>query len=631
MMSGMGPGAIRWPWASCAFVSLDRPPAVSRAEGIEAMGSSLSWKMMSLWALALSVACSPRPMPPGLELNVRIPMRDGVSLVADVATPGALQRSPVIVELTPYGRGLEGINYRNELEYWVTHGYAFVIVDARGQGESEGVFEFLAREGEDAHDLIAWIGEQPWSDGRVSMRGSSYSGINQLYAARQRPPYLRCITPSATPKGPMEDVPYQGGALRFDWALTWPTALSDSGVDVPTIIEWWDLLGHRPLMTVDEVVFGGPLALYKRYLENPPTSDHWRQLQFTEADYAKIGVPSLSFSGWFDGTLAGTLAHYQGMRKHSVAVGKHFLIVGPWEHMTSPDGGYSYQTGERITRVGDLELPQHAFLPGKEITREFFDWCAKSEGEFTQSPVRIYLTGSNRWLEFADYPPSETEVRPLFLYSAGGANGVAGDGTLRWEPPGVLPADDFVYDPLNPFPSAIRDAEGVWRSLGSQPVDITMLLDRSDVLSYVTMPLAESLSIAGNVSLVLWASSDAADTDFVSLIEDVAPDGTAMKLGSKFGGHIRARFRNGTEREEWLVPGEATEFTVDYADIGHTFRQGHRIRVTVTSSAYPWIFPNPNTGHAMATDTNKPLKARQRVYHDADRPSRVLLPTITLQ
>ena len=129
MMSGMGPGAIRWPWASCAFVSLDRPPAVSRAEGIEAMGSSLSWKMMSLWALALSVACSPRPMPPGLELNVRIPMRDGVSLVADVATPGALQRSPVIVELTPYGRGLEGINYRNELEYWVTHGYAFVIVD----------------------------------------------------------------------------------------------------------------------------------------------------------------------------------------------------------------------------------------------------------------------------------------------------------------------------------------------------------------------------------------------------------------------------------------------------------------------------------------------------------------------
>ena len=590
-----------------------------------------SGPLVTLLCLGSLAVCSPRPQPPGLQINVRIPLRDGVTLAADVATPGVPSRSPTILELTPYGRGPEGVNYRNELEYWVEHGYSFVIVDSRGQGDSDGEFEFLAGAGSDAHDVIAWIGEQAWSDGRVSMRGSSYTGSNQLYAASQRPPYLRCITPSATAKGPLDDLPYQGGAFRFDWALTWPSALSDSGVQLPAAIEWWDLLGHRPLMTADEVVFGAPLALYRRFLEHPPMDDHWRRIQLTEADYSRIAVPSLSFSGWFDGTLSGTLAHYQGMRQHSLAVDRHFLIIGPWEHMTAPDGGYSYQTGVPVRRVGDLELPEHAFLPGQEITRQFIDWCAKSEGEFALPPVKIYLTGSHRWLELADYPPPEVSVRPLFLHSAGDANGVRGDGALRWEIPGDQPADEFVYDPLNPFPSGLRDADGAWHSLASKPVDISAFLDRPDVLTYVTEPLTDPVSVAGNVSLVLWASSDSLDTDFSSLIEDVGPDGAAIKLGPKFGGQIRARFRHGHDREEALVPGEATELRIDYADIGHTFLRGHRVRISITSSAYPWIFPNPNTGNPVATDGDPPRQARQRVYHDALHRSRLLLPTITVE
>ena len=586
--------------------------------------------MMVLWLLGSILGCSPPSLPaPDLEHGARIRMRDGVTLAADVATPGAPARSPTILELTPYGRGPDGINYRNELDYWVEHGYAFVIVDTRGQGDSEGDFEFFTREGEDAHDVIAWIGEQPWSNGRVSMRGSSYTGTNQLYAAREQPPYLRCITPSASARGPMDDLPYQGGALRFDWALTWPAALSDSAVEVPTVLPWQDLLQHRPLATADELVFGRPLALYRRFLEHPRLDDHWRRIQLSERDYARIAVPSLSFTGWFDGTLPGTLAHYQGMQAHSPSVDKHFLIIGPWEHMTAPDGGHSYLTGEPVTRVGDLELPEDALLPGQEITRQFLDWCAKGEGEFSLTAVNIYLTGSHRWIELADYPPPQMTVRPLFLHSAGAANGLRGDGALRWDQPGELPVDSYAYDPLNPFPSGVREADGSWRSLASQPVDISGWLDRADVLTYVTAPLTEPLSIAGNVSLVLWASSDAPDTDFTSLIEDLGPDGRAVKLGPKFGGQTRARFRNGYEIEEPLVPGEPTEFRIDYSDVGHTFLSGHRIRISVTSSAYPWIYPNPNTGNPIATDTEPPRPAHQRVFHDASRPSRLLLPVLS--
>ncbi len=575
----------------------------------------------------LGCATSPAPSP-GVEMGLRVPMRDGVTLAADVATPGTPGRVPAILELTPYGRGPQGVNYRNEMDYWVEQGYAFVIVDARGQGDSDGTFEFFAREGEDAHDVIAWIGEQPWSDGRVGMRGSSYTGGNQLYAALEQPPYLRCITPSASPKGPMDDLPYQSGAFRFDWALSWPTALSNSEFEMPVTLDWNDLLDHRPLNTADEALFGRPMELYRRFLEHPQMDDHWRQIQISDADYGRIAVPSLSFTGWFDGTLPGTLAHYRGMRERSPATDAHFLVVGPWEHMTAPDGGYSYVTGEPVIQVGDLELPAHAFLPGQEITRQYFDWCAKGEGEFAAAPVKIYLTGSHRWLELADYPPPEMRVQALYLHSAGAANGINGDGALRWHQAGALPTDEFVYDPLHPFPSSIRREDGSWHSLGSQPVDISDLLDRPDVLTYATEPLTEPLSIAGNVSLVLWASSDAPDTDFVSLIEDIAPDGSAVKLGAKFGGHVRARFRNGYEKAEFLTPRQPVELRIDYSDIGHTFLSGHRIRITVTGSAYPWIFPNPNTGNPIATDTQPPRLARQRIYHDERYGSRLLLPTI---
>ncbi|CAF3986573.1 unnamed protein product, partial [Rotaria sordida] len=153
--------------------------------------------------------------------TTRVRLRDGVELAVDYLVVSNIGRFPVILELTPYGRGPDRFNYRYEASYWRKYGYAFVIADCRGTGDSDGEMVFFSREGQDGYDLIEWIANQPWSNGRIGMRGSSYTGTNQWFIAREQPPHLSCITPSATMGRPMQDVPYFDGAFAVGWAINW--------------------------------------------------------------------------------------------------------------------------------------------------------------------------------------------------------------------------------------------------------------------------------------------------------------------------------------------------------------------------------------------------------------------------
>jgi uncharacterized protein len=576
-------------------------------------------------AVPAALAQAPRTI---LEQGLRIPMRDGVELVADVFRPAGLARHPVIVELTPYGRGDPARTFRAEADYWVEHGYVFVLVDVRGQGDSGGRFEWFTRDEHDGYDVVEWLAQQAWSSGKVGMRGSSYTGTNQWFVARGRPPHLACITPSATVRHPFNDLPYPGGTFNFNWGLTWISGLPDSGIAPGTPIDWPALLAHRPLATADERAFGRPLSLYREFLAHPTFDAYWQRRHLAPRDYAAIDIPTLAFSGWFDGTLRGTMQHYRAIRAHSPVRDRHWLVVGPWEHLTAPDGGLDFRTGAPVDQVGDLRLPRQAFLPGRDITRRFFDDCLKGGPPFEQSPVRLYLTGSNRWVDLPTYPARSVEPRKLYLRSAGAANGLSGDGRLDWRAPLAEPPDQYVYDPRNPALTAAPDAARGPVGRVSWPIDLAPFLDRDDTLVYLSEPLSAPLSIAGPVQLVLHAASDARDTDFFSNLEDVAPDGRAVKLGSGNGAGLRARYRDGFARERLLVPGKPVVLTLDFFDIGHTFQPGHRLRISVTSSSWPWTHPNPNTGHPIATDTAPPRPARQTIFHDRSRPSHLLLPVM---
>ena len=558
-------------------------------------------------------------------ITTQVTLRDGIKLTVDHFAVPKNERLPVILELTPYGRGPASINFRYEAPYWYKHGYIFVIGDCRGTGDSEGEMMFFSREGEDGYDLVEWIAQQPWSNGRVAMRGSSYTGTNQWFVAKLQPPHLSCITPSATIGRPMEDIPYLNGALGLNWALSWvgqavntprPTPISPPQ---PNATSW---LTHRPLRTMDVYATGRELSLYRTFLDHPTYDDYWRAMDFNQTDFEKITIPALSFTGWFDGTMHGTIWRFQDARRYAPRRADQFLIVGPYTHLNAADGGYDFSTGAPMLTVGDLPVPLNALLPGLNMTREFFDWCMKGNARPNWPPVRIFITGSDRWMARDTLPPPEVRERSLYLNSDGRANSLNGNGRLQWELPATSTSDQYLYDPNHPL--IVQD----YKKALAFPVDINPLLARDDVLVYTTAPITQSITVVGEIVVELKISSSATDTDFVIQLMDVFPDGTSIKLGSKTANQLRARYRQGYDREIVMVPGQSYVLRIGLHEIGHTFLPEHRIRLAVTSSFYPWVSANPNTGGPIATDTQTPIVANQTIYYGTSEPSRLIIMAV---
>jgi hypothetical protein len=238
--------------------------------------------------------------------------------------------------------------------------------------------------------------------------------------------------------------------------------------------------------------------------------------------------------------------------------------------------------------------------------------------------VKIFVMGRNEWVYEQEYPLARTDYRPMYFTSGGSANGDRGDGRLTWEKPAAASATDtYKYDPANPVPSlGGNNCCGTPTPAG--PKDQRPIEGRQDVLVYTSEPLAEPLEVTGPVKVVLYASSDAPDTDFVAKLVDVYPDGTTYNMAE---GIVRARYRESLSTPTLLKPGEVYRFEIDLVGTSVEFQKGHRIRVHVTSSHFPQFDRNPNTGAPFGT-TAEIRVAQQTVYHDAQRASHVVLPVI---
>jgi uncharacterized protein len=532
---------------------------------------------------------------------VSITMRDGIQLAGDLYLPQHPGRYPVIIEATPYGRR-SALTFNNERAFWPAHGFAVLYVDVRGQHDSGGMFTFLRDGDTDGPDLIEWAATQAWSDAKVGMRGSSYSGIYPWLAAKGGAPHLRCMNVNAAPDVPFQGVPYSGGALMQSWAIDWIGSFTDKRLKPGTKVDYDMLRAHRPLMTLDVAALGVELKTYREVLRHPTSDAFWRSVTLTPKDYARIDIPTLAFVGWFDGSIAGTVKHYRSMKAYSRAAKDQFLIVGPWNHATASDGGWDFTSGKRDATIGNFKLPDHAFLPGQQLTLAFFNWCLKDGPRPTMPSAQLYVTGADRWVARETYPSTETAPTSLYLDV----------GRRLITAPGSGAADHYIYDPARPAPA-----------------DGASLLERPDVLVYTSAPFVSPTTLLGEIVLELNAASSARDTDFVARIEDVAPDGQPTRIGSA-PGIIRARYRKGFDRELLLTPGKVERYRLSLGEIGHQLATGHRIRLSITSSAYPMISINPNTGNPIATDTAVPVRAMQTIFHDRRRSSRLLLPIVTL-
>jgi uncharacterized protein len=536
------------------------------------------------------------------SFDTRVPMRDGVRLSANIFRPDVNGRYPTILVRTPYGKGRAlTLHYRA----FVERGYAVVIQDVRGRYNSAGEFRPLEQEPADGEDTLNWIARQPWSDGKIGMMGGSYLGIVQWKVAELNNPYLKAIFPAVSGCDDYRDRFYStGGALKLGQRLLWMAENLRAPGYHPDFSRY---VLHLPLRTSDAAATGRPSQMYQEALAHPAYDSFWKSIS-TRERLDHIRVPVYSVAGWFDNFVESDLDAYHVLRKNS---GVHRILVGPWPHNMN------------------IPLPVNfgpdSYVPLRGVQLQWFDQFLKGKDAplLSEPPVRVFMMGINQWRNEWEWPPSARSTS-FYLSSRGGANSLAGDGRLASRQSDIAPPDSFVYDPHNPVPTAGDAACCNPKYMPWGPADQRAVEQRRDVLVYTTGPLSKDVPVLGTVRVVLYAATSAPDTDFTAKLVDVFPDGRAQCLTD---GILRLRYRRSLEHPSLVRPGEISKVTIDAGVTGNVFRQGHRIRVEISSSNFPRFDRNPNTGGSIADETVL-RSASQTIYHDAEHPSRLILPVV---
>jgi len=551
------------------------------------------------------------------EIDVPMPMRDGVILRADIARPDGAGPFPALLNRTPYKKSTD------DLAAFVRAGYAVIKQDIRGRYASDGEFTVFSEDRttdpEDGYDSIEWVARQPWCNGKVGTFGASYNAWAQYQLAKMQPPHLVAMSAASIPPE-LTDVDWPGAfkpARRLKWWFTnmGPDLRRRAGLPPPhnkddAAAEWDDRIGdgiinRLPFIDLCEML-PPPLAEHARHWMQRPSVQPWK---LTEA-HRQIAVPNLDFTGWFDHCCS--IDNFLGLRSNAatdLARTQTRIVIGPWNH-----GG----VGQRA--LGSFDFGPEAEQDIQQIQIRWFDHWLKDEANgLQQDPiVRYFVMGSNRWKTSPTWPPPEAARTEFLLDSAGQAQSIHSPGTLSAEQPEGNSSDSFIYDPADPVPTLW---EADWFSRVS---DRSELNDRLDILRYRTMPLEQDLEITGNPEVVLHVSSDAPDTDFFARLVNEAPDGTAMEVCY---GMIRTRHRQSLEREDPLVPGEVTELRIVMGITACRLPPDHMLRLEITSSDFPNHDRNHNTGRNDLLDPELWV-AENTVWHTEEYPSRLVLPVV---
>ena len=535
------------------------------------------------------------------RFNVRIPMRDGITLAADLVLP-AQRPAAAVVMRTPYGRGGELPTERADV--FAKAGYAAVWVDVRGRGDSEGRFEPYRNDGLDGVDVIAWAAAQDWCDGAVATYGGSYPGRIQWLTALHHPPALRAMIVLVTPSDPFVENPTGvPGPMHVHWYR-----MTDGQVPQYTgAIDWMEVYRHRPLVDLDDAA-GFHSALWREECRHQTLDDYWEPLRYQHR-ITEVDVPALHISGWYDDEEIGTPANFAAMT--SAGRSGQRLLMGPWGHQVNAD-----------RKLGDVDFGHESVVDLSAIMTGFLDEMVRDRAPVPPvAPVRMFLMGANEWHDLPAWPPPGSAERIWYLGSDGGATSRFGNGRLGdVPPPAGAPADEWLHDPERPVPfiTAASSAQ-----IGG-PDDFAGVQTRGDVLVFTSEELTEPLDVIGPVGLVAHVSTSALDTDIAAKLLDVHPNGFAQRLCD---GLVRLRYRDGHERAAPVEPGAVYEVVVEMWDTAQRFQPGHRIRVEIASSAHPKFAVNLGTG-ADETLATEGVIAHNVLYHDADHPSRLVLTVV---
>lgn len=584
-------------------------------------------------------SASTAKLPPGTRFTplVMVPTRDGTKMAASLWIPPGEGPFPCILHRSlnrnTYARP-ERLTLIGEL---LAAGYAVMGSDVRGRFESGGEFDPADPRdfnGRDGYDTIEWLAAQPWCDGKIGTVGASHQAGFQVRAALLKPPHLKAMgtwTGGYQESGRVAGAPppMAGGAMPLIQTLIWlpneaageidrMAAAGQNMGDAKLVLARMrthpqETYLHLPLRDAPVTRYGRLKELLDYRLSRDVTPNLGPGTPYEQLDY-----PTLHECGWYDPIAWSQFSAFADMRTRAgtpaARNGQH-IISGPWQH------GMVFQQD-----LGELDFGPTASNDGSGINAmqvAFFDKYVRGKNA-TLPRVRYFVMGPNVWRTAEAWPPEGITRTKFYLRSNGKANSVKGDGALSQSRPEQETADKFTYDPEKPVPTVGGAMIGGLNVPGMRagPLDQAPIEGRDDILIYTTAPFERDMEISGPVTLRLFASTSARDTDFTAKLTHVRPDGKSINLCE---GLLRMAGRNFNGKPEPVTPNAVNDVVIGVGQTSLVVPKGHRLRLQVSSSNFPQYDRNMNTGNAIGVDA-KGVVANQTVFHDAARASYLELP-----
>lgn len=581
---------------------------------------------------------------------VEIPMRDGVVLNGRIYFPDLPHEDlPTVLIRTPYFIP-NSINWwAEEIAAFLSNGYVVIFNNERGRYWSEGHYTFLVGAREDGYDVIEWIVNQLWSNGKVGTWGCSSTAEHQLGLATTDHPGHAAMIPMAAGAGIGEVGGYnpQGFFYRGGvWQMPWFRWYYQYGFnEFPSFseklsredrlrlnrfynlwaekpeVDWGSAIRELPLTSLIDKV-GGLRSDFDQFIRQLPNDPAWHEVNFV-GERDKFGVPALMVNSWYDVSFGpSSMALFEHMKNNAFdkeAAHNQFMIISATNHCRQGNETQETYLGDRY--IGDARFN---YL---DLYIRWFDYWLKGEenGVTERSKIQLYTMGKNKWEFFSQWPPANALEVAYFLSSEGNANSMYGDGMLSTEKPTIIGYDSFIYNPENPVPSLGDDVWGMIPEVKMGAYDQSPIESRNDVLVYTSPVLEEDIQVTGPVQVIIYLSSNVKDTDITAKLVDVYPDGRAYNVAESIQ---RVRWRDGYDNPSFMQEGDVYRIKVGPLLTSNMFKKGHRIRLEISSSNFPRFARNLNTGGNNYDETEWVI-AHNMVHHSPEYGSKIILTVVS--
>jgi len=551
------------------------------------------------------------------QWSIQVPLRDGVKLHASLYSPRAAKGpTPCIFTLTPY----TSQSYHDRGMAYSDHGFTYLVVDSRGRGDSEGRFEPFIQEARDGYDVTEWLARQPYCNGKVAMSGGSYTGYDQWATAKEFPPHLATIVPTASPYAGV-DFPMRGGNF-YPFLVQWLTLVAghtlqenvvgDGALWAAELREWTE--SGRPYSELDQMT-GHVWPVLHEWLAHPEVDAYWDRYNPTPQQYAQLSIPILTITGSYDDDQPGAIRHYRQFMKYASeeARRRHYLVIGPWDHAG---------THTANAQVGGLTFGPASLVDIAKLHVDWYAWTMSgaAKPDFLKQHVAYYVMGSERWQYAESLDAVTKEQRSLYLDSDGIATDVFRSGSLHDRLQAGQP-DSYVYDPRDTSTAALEEKLDP-SSLTDQSLT---LANKGKLLVYHSEPFVQDTEVSGFFSLSAWIAINQPDTDFSAAVYEIRSDGSAVLLTRDIQ---RARYRESPRRSVLISTGAPLQYRFDgFTFVSRRVARGSRLRLVFAPVSSIYVQRNHNSGKAVADESvDDSRTVTVKLFHDAAHPSILRVP-----